>query len=218
MYSEALHPWIEIPINRIFVLVAIALALLVLRDYLKLVPLLSGSLVRCRGNIEIEHSVSQARGRNRCALVGLFILALLTDRYKLYPADFLGVIPQAWQALATLSVLVSYIILRAIIFTFFRLPKLDSESRKAAHTAIYNYFLAFLPLMLASIGILWIFKANDSVVRWTLWVETFAFLWLTLRRKGQILSLKYSPLKTFLYLCALEVLPFACLVIPAVLL
>lgn len=217
MYIE-FHPWIELPINRILVVAAMALALLVLRDYLKLLPLLSGSIVRYRGNIEIEHSVNQARSRNRCALVALFILALLTDRYKLYPANFLVAISPCRQALATLGILVAYIILRVIGFRSIRLSKLDSESRKAAHTAIYNYFLAFLPLMLASVGILWVFKAGDAVVLWTLWAEIFVFMWLTLRREGQILSTKYSPLKTFLYLCALEALPFACLVIPAVLL
>lgn len=217
MYIE-FHPWIELPINRILVVAAMALALLVLRDYLKLLPLLSGSIVRYRGNIEIEHSVNQARSRNRCALVALFILALLTDRYKLYPANFLGAISPCRQALATLGILVAYIILRVIGFRSIRLSKLDAESRKAAHTAIYNYFLAFLPLMLASVGILWVFKAGDAVVLWTLWAEIFVFMWLTLRREGQILSTKYSPLKTFLYLCALEALPFACLVIPAALL
>jgi hypothetical protein len=70
-------------VNRILVVAMLAAALLVLRDYFRLWPLLTGCLVRSRGNVEIEHSLGMARSRNRCGLVGLGILALLADRYCL---------------------------------------------------------------------------------------------------------------------------------------
>lgn len=219
LYPDDAAPlcWADVTVNRILVVAAVLLALLALRDYLKLLPLLRGSLVRSRGNIEIEHSVSQARNRNRCASVALFIFVLMADRYSLYPAPFLEKLPQELRVAATLGVLSAFILLRFLIFRAIRLSRTDSESRSAVHSALYNYFLAFLPLMLATLALLWAFKTPDSFLRWALWLETAAFLGLALLRESQILAGKYSPLQTFLYLCALELIPLACLTIPAAL-
>lgn len=213
-----LSAWAEITVNRILVIAATALALMALKDYLRLLSLLGGALIRSRGNIEIEHSVSRARSRNRCAIAGLFMVPLLISRYNLYPATILNSIPKEYSAATFAGILIAYLLLRGLLYHIFLPRKLDHESRKATHSALYNYFLCALPLLLATVGVMHIFNVPDAAIRWALWVEGLCFICLSLMRKGQILRGKYSSLKSFLYLCALEMLPLACLVIPAAML
>lgn len=207
--------WADAVVNRILVVAMLAAALLVLKDYFRLWPLLSGCLVRSRSNMEIEHSLGMARSRNRCGLVGLGILALLADRYGLYPAAFLTGIETGLRAAAILGVMVSYLLLRAIMAAIFRKKRLDSEGRAAVSRALWNYFLAAMPLMLLSVALFWFFHVGDHAAKITLWTESFLVLALALIREGQILRGKYSSLQTFLYLCGLELIPLATLTLVA---
>ena len=207
--------WAELGVNRILVVLMLAAALLVLKDYFRLLPLLGGCLVRSRGNMEIEHSVSQARNRGRCAVVGMGILALLADRYGLCRADFMSDIAPQWTAAALFGLLAAYLLLRGLLNVLIGKRRLDSESRAASFRALYNYFLAVLPLMLLSVGLLALFGASDSVVRAVILSEIIASLLLTFVRKWQIFRSAYSALQTFLYLCGLELLPLAALIVPA---
>ncbi|MBR4789037.1 MAG: DUF4271 domain-containing protein [Bacteroidales bacterium] len=213
--------WSDLTVNRILVIVAAVLALLSVLDYFQLCPLLIGCMLRERGNVEIEHSVSQARNRNRCAIVALFILCILADRYGLYPASFIDSVPAPFRVAAILGVLLAFLLLR--VFLYFMIdtvarPKLDSESRLAAHRAIFNYFLAVMPLVLVTVLVLWIFKATDNVIRMAIWVELAVFMFITLLREGQIFLSRHTGFQTFLYLCGLELLPVAAVVVSAVLL
>lgn len=207
--------WADIVVNRILVVVMLAAALLVLRDYLRLWPLLAGCLVRSRGNIEIEHSLGMARSRNRCGLVGMGMLALLADRYCLYPAAFMTGLAPGVRTAVLLGILVAWILMRAVMAALFRRGKLDSEARAAASRALWNYFLAVLPLMLLSVAVFWLFHVVDDTARIVLWAELFVVLAFTLFREGQILRGKYFVLQTFLYLCGLELIPLATIIIVA---
>lgn len=211
--------WADVTVNRILVIAATVLAVLSFLDYMRLSPLLAGCMLRERGNIEIEHSVSQARNRNRCAIVGLFILCILADRYGLYPAAFMDAIPAPYRVAAITGVLLAFFLLRMFLYLLIDTvarPKLDSESRLAAHRAFFNYFLAILPLILVSVLLLWLFKAPDGVVRMVVWVELTVFLLFTLLREWQILQSKHTGFQTFLYLCGLELLPVSAIVVSAV--
>ena len=207
--------WADVSMNRILTVLMLVVGLLALRDYFRLFPLLTGCLVRNRGNLEIEHSVSQARNRNRCALAGMGILSLLADRYCLYPAAFLSDVAPQWRVFVIFGILAGFILFRGILAALFRKRRLDSESRAASYRALYNYFLALLPLILLSAAVLWLFRAGDSLCRLVFWAEIFTILMVTLFRESQILLSKYSLLQTFLYLCGLEFIPLAALVVPA---
>ena len=204
--------WADAVVNRVLVVAMLAAILLVLRDYFRVWQLLAGCIVRSRGNIEIEHSLGMARSRNRCALVGLAVLCLLADRYGLWPAAFLNGIAPGIRVAAPLGVAVAYLLLRAALAGVFRRKKLDSEGRAASSRALWNYFLAALPLMLLSAAVFWLFHVGDAAARWVLWAELFVVLAITLLREGQILRTKYFVLQTFLYLCGLELIPLATLI------
>ena len=207
--------WADAGINRVLTVLALLAALLVLRDYFRILPVLGGCLVRSRGNIEMEHSVSMARARNRCALAGLLIFCLLADRFELYPAEFLTALGYGWSFAALLDIIAAWLLLRGLFGHIFRKARLDSESRSASLRSLYNYFLAALPLLLVSAGLVALVGISDGASRVVFWTESFAVLMITLVRESQILRSKYSPLQTFLYLCGLELLPLAALVTTA---
>ena len=208
--------WREVTVNRIFVVAAVLLCLLLIRDYLKLLPLLLSALGRSRANIEIEHSVSLARIRNRCIPAAILMLAILADAYQALPYPFLAKIAPQWGVATALGLTAGYFLLRFLYISAFRLSALDSESRGALRCAPCNYLLAALPLMLASAGILATAKTPENAVRAVLQAEFIACLLLSFLRERQILASKFSAFKSFLYLCALEIVPLALMGLAAI--
>ena len=73
-------------------------------------------------------------------------------------------------------------------------------------------------LVLITVGILEIAGLESAIVRYVLYAEIGLVFILLLHRTSQILSLSCNHLRTFLYLCALEILPAVLLVVSAVVL
>jgi hypothetical protein len=73
-------------------------------------------------------------------------------------------------------------------------------------------------LALATVGILYLAGVDDLIINRFLLIESGVIYLIYLLRRGQILSLSCNPLTTFLYLCGLELLPTALLVVSAVIL
>ena len=87
-----------------------------------------------------------------------------------------------------------------------------------AYRAGYTFFILLMMLSLVTVGILWLLHSSDLTVKTFLLVEAAVVYFLYLIRRGQILSTSCKPLTTFLYLCGLELLPTAALVLTAVIL
>jgi len=214
--SVAAAGWADIPEHGWMLIGAAVIILFLLPEIYKLLPALAGCLVRGRGNIEVEHSVSTARTRSTCSRLLSVVVIIAADRYGLYAASFIAPWSQPWLRLAELmAVLVAFNSLRLITHGFLigmRRVRPSHEVRLALRRGIYNYFICFALWMLVSLCVLVAFSAPDGVIRWCLWGE-LAILWLiTLVREGQILHSFCSGLTTFLYLCGLEFLPAAVLV------
>lgn len=214
--------WIDFGVNRVMMVIAVVLVVAFLKELFNIYPSIRGCLTRARGNLEIEHSLSTARSRNFCARICALPLLLVADRYSLYGASFIPPVEDpAGRMLAVAAVILAFIVLRRIlyllIFHFFP-PGLDGEARKALGKSIYNYFLYFILLMLVSLGVLSVFHASEGAIRTVILVEMAVILCVALFRQSQILSQSCSGLGTFLYLCGLEILPAAALVVSGMLL
>ena len=79
-----------------------------------------------------------------------------------------------------------------------------------AYRVGHTYFILLMLLALTTVGVLYLVGVDEVMVKRFLLVEAGVAYLLYLLRKGQILSASCKPLTTFLYLCALELLP-ACL-------
>lgn len=210
--------WADAPEHAWILICTALVALVILPELYKLMPAMLGCLLRSRGNLEVEHSISTARSRNLCARILAIPFLVAADRYSIYDAAFLAGWDEPWLRLGELAgVVAAFLIIRRILHALLpsRRLRLDLDSSRAITRGILNYFICFAILMMLSISILYIFKASDEAIRLVISAE-LAFFWLlSVVREGQILQQKCGGFTTFLYLCGLELLPAGALIASA---
>lgn len=201
----------------ILVTVFVVLVILELWNFIHVAPFLWDSVFRARGSVALENNVRVARERNQLALVLILPAILFMYRYRLYDADFLQGLSANLRLAAVAGVFVAYLLLRLIIYLFLK-PRRRRDIFRMSHRSGYTFFILLMLPMLLVVGVLFLLRANDFIIRTFLYAETGLVYFIFLVRKAQILSLSCNPLLTFLYLCGLEFLPTGVLIATAVLL
>lgn len=208
--------WNDFLLNRVLVVAAVLIGIAGLRDLLRLLPELLYCFSRPRASVSLEYNTSVVRMRNTAALISILPFCLLADRFGLFRPELWSAVPEEWSAPATVGVFLAYLLLRTVCSALIRLPRLSGTAADAVRRSPWNYFILLTLLMLLTVGLLYIFRPSDTVVRITLYAETALFFLLSLLRSGQILASGFSGLTTILYLCGLELLPAAALAAYAV--
>ena len=216
---DPLIDWWDVPMHAWLVVICAILLLLLIPGIYRLLPAVSGCLIRSRGNIEIEHSVSRARTRSLYSRAMVIPFIIVADRFKLYDPDFIAGWDQPWLLLLELyAVLFAYLVLRiilhAVVLSVGR-KHFHTEKRLAIRRGQHNYFICFVLVMMFSLCILRVFGAADDVYRNVIYAELALFWLISIVREGQILRSECGGLITFLYLCALEFLPAGAVVASA---
>lgn len=208
--------WNDFLLNRVLVVAAVLIGIAGLRDLLRLLPELLYCFSRPRASVSLEYNTSVVRMRNTAALISILPFCLLADRFGLFRPELWSAVPEEWSAPATVGVFLAYLLLRTVCSALIRPPRLNGTAADAVRRSPWNYFILLTLLMLLTVGLLYIFRPSDTVVRITLYAETALFFLLSLLRSGQILASGFSGLTTILYLCGLELLPAAALAAYAV--
>lgn len=208
--------WDDFLLNRVLVVAAVLIGIAGLRDLLRLLPELLYCFSRPRASVSLEYNTSVVRMRNTAALISILPFCLLADRFGLFRPELWSAVPEEWSAPATVGVFLAYLLLRTVCSALIRPPRLSGTAADAVRRSPWNYFILLTLLMLLTVGLLYIFRPSDTVVRITLYAETALFFLLSLLRSGQILASGFSGLTTILYLCGLELLPAAVLAACAV--
>lgn len=208
--------WDDFLLNRVLVVAAVLIGIAGLRDLLRLLPELLYCFSRPRASVSLEYNTSVVRMRNTAALISILPFCLLADRFGLFRPELWSAVPEEWSAPATVGVFLAYLLLRTVCSALIRPPRLSGTAADAVRRSPWNYFILLTLLMLLTVGLLYIFRPSDTVVRITLYAETALFFLLSLLRSGQILASGFSGLTTILYLCGLELLPAAALAACAV--
>ena len=208
--------WDDFLLNRVLVVAAVLIGIAGLRDLLRLLPELLYCFSRPRASVSLEYNTSVMRMRNTAALISILPFCLLADRFGLFRPELWSAVPEEWSAPATVGVFLAYLLLRTVCSALIRPPRLSGTAADAVRRSPWNYFILLTLLMLLTVGLLYIFRPSDTVVRITLYAETALFFLLSLLRSGQILASGFSGLTTILYLCGLELLPAAALAACAV--
>ena len=207
-------PIVESVLMGIFVL----LMIVQLRDFLTLLPYLLDSLFRARGSVALERSIPISRMRNNIALSLLIPFVLILFRYRLWYPRFLEPWQPSLQLAAIMGAFLVYLLLRVLLYLWMK-PRRRYDFYQLSHKAVFTYFILFsILLFLPTYGILALCGAPDGLSRDILTVEAGLFYLLILVRRGQILSLSCNPLRTFLYLCGLEIIPTALWIASAIVL
>ena len=198
--------WSECTVNAVLVLVAVVPVLLVLKDFIRLLPTLCSCMFRTRPNIELEHNFHTSRERDVCSLAFLLPFILIVDRFKLFHPSFFDRISPEWSVSAVLGAVAVFLILRYFFFPI-RPNQLHGDEAKAAHCFLFTCFVLLVPLMLMTVGAMLALGAQDNAIRDVLLVEIGVFYLISIIRTGQFLTGQCSALPTILYLCALEIIP-----------
>ena len=201
----------------ILVAVSVLLFLLALRSFLNVLPYLSDGIFRARGSAALENSVRVSRDRNLVAAVFLIPAILVIYRYRLFDIGLFGSLSPDMRLLAVAGVFVGYLLIRFILYRWMK-PRRRYDDYQMAYRAGYTFFILLMILALTTVGICSVLGLPDLTIKTLLLVETGVMYLLYLFRRGQILSMSCNSLTTFSYLCGLELLPTALLVVPAVIL
>ena len=144
------------------------------------------------------------------AAVFLLPAILLAYRYELYDPAFIRDWNPDFRLLAVAGAFLAFLLLRYLLYIWLR-PRRRYDDYQMAYRAGHTYFILLMLLVLVTVGILYVAGVDDLLVKRILLIETGVVYLVYLLRKGQILSTSCKPLTTFLYLCALELLPAALL-------
>ena len=192
-------------LGEVMMVTFILLALLLMGNFMSIIPHLADSILRARGSTALEGSVRVSRDRNIIALVFVIPAIVIMYRYCLYYPDFVkGMAPNA-RLWTTTGVFVGYLLLRHLLFLWLKPRRSDAYSM--SHRAGYSFFILLSLVLFLTLGILMLFNAGDATVRGFILVEVILFYAVYFFRRGQILLTNCNPFATFLYLCALEILP-----------
>ncbi|MBO4434892.1 MAG: hypothetical protein J5769_05535 [Bacteroidales bacterium] len=192
-------------VGEVMMVLFILLALLLVGNFIDIIPHLADSILRARGSTALEGSVRVSRDRNIIALVFVIPAIVIMYRYCLYYPDFVKDMPPNTRLWTTMGIFVGYLLLRYLLFIWLK-PR-RSDAYYMSYKAGYSFFILLCLVAFLTLGILALFHAGDRTVRTFMLVEVILFYAVYFFRRGQILSTNCNPFATFLYLCALEILP-----------
>ena len=205
--------WGDVLSNRIAAIAVLVLLVVELQDIIRVFPALLRCVPLWKGNMELEHSVSQARTRNTVAFVMGLLFCIVADRYSLLNPSFRAMAAPGWQLALTAALLGGAVLLRRLFYIVSPFRSRTAEYACTVRHTLYNYFILFATLALLFFVVLGAIGAEDSAVRVTLYVAAGSVCFLHLLRTGQILRFRYGVFATILYLCALEILPLGILIL-----
>ena len=211
-------PWQAEPVNSTAALIFIVLVMLNVRNFMETVPAAAQGLWHWRYNFKLESSIHLARARNICAVLCCIPFCLSANRYEFYAPVFLSAVP-SWASMPiTVAVGLGYYLLRLFLAWQFQPRRQGLEAYRVANRAYFSMFV-LQTITILLIGMLLSMIGMDAVImRKLCWMVLALFYGVFLVRKCQILSTFCNPFTTFLYLCALELIPSGLLAASAVLL
>ena len=204
--------WRSLPVNRWMMVAAAVIFLINLPNYYNIFP----HLVKCasvwRRNISLENNIQLVRSRDMSLWASVLPVTLVTAYYGLAGGRYLYLCPEAWRTLAVLGGLAALGLLRQMIYLLLGTRVRGRQTWQAAHRCDFNFFVLLGALFLVTEAVISICGTSDYNARIVFWVETGLLYLLFFVRKSQILGSNYSQFTTFLYLCALELLPTGILI------
>ena len=191
----------EKPLNVILSVVFLFVVICDIKDFFIIWKPLMPALARWKPLVSLEYNMQLSRTRNRLAGL-LFVPFCLAS-------DWAGLTPLPLFLLA--GVLAVTGLLKWAISRILSHKKVSQDNWNAAVHACFTLFIVLSVISVLSAGIMGVFRVYENVARIVLYAETGLFYLLSLAREAQILNSNCGPLRSFLYLCALELPPAAVL-------
>lgn len=204
----------DYPLSYGLVVFSVLVAILLLSRFQNVFPEILSCFMRPRSGAAMERNLRLRQDRNLIALSLVIPFILLVYRYRLYHNSFFNMLDDDLRLAAMAAALSVYALLRMLSYRLQR-PRRSNEYYKVASRNSYTHFIVMSLFLLCTAGILSLAGVQDDTIRIVLLAEAAVFFLLFLRSTAQILSLYCNSLRTFLYLCTLEILPAALLIVTA---
>lgn len=210
-----LRDWAAYPEHTVAVIAAIVVVLACTPNFKILLPFVTSCMSRVRACISMERNLSLARRRNFTTFLMCLPLALTISRYRLYEPTFLEDLYGWRYLLGIFAMMGAYF---GIKYLFGRGRNAERDVMTAARNVQYTFLLACSTAVTVTVAVLAAFGAPDAAATGFIYTELAVFYLLSVIRCSQILAISHSPFGTILYLCRLELVPTALLVLSATLL
>ncbi|MGM9788031.1 MAG: hypothetical protein ACI3ZF_03905 [Candidatus Cryptobacteroides sp.] len=198
--------WAHQPHIEALIILEAFLILFFLKDRILLFRELIPCLQRWRALVSLEHNLQQARNRDRLALVMSPAIVLCLQGCGIIRHSLL------WIAL----LLITWYLLRVLLYALVPHRLVNSEYWSACRNSM-NFLLSEMAyLWLLSIAVCVLFSLPLPVRAYLLSFEAAACFLILFVRQFQILSSQCGSFRAFLYLCGLEIIPVAGLVLTIV--
>lgn len=189
--------WALQPVNAALIILEAFVVLFTIRDILALCVSMWPCIQRWKPLVSLEHNIQQARMRDKVSFLLLPVLVLVVRGVELRTA------PLGWIA----AVVLAYYVVRRILYALIPHRKVNSEYWRACMNAASLFSVMLSVLWLLTVGAMVVLGLPQDVVRWVLVGELALCMGLTFIRQAEILASQCGVFLSFLYLCALEIIP-----------
>lgn len=197
-------------------LISLLIALLLLKTMVGVFPSLIACLTRWKESVNLDASVQLSRNRDITALALVIPFCLTVTRFRLYDPHFMVRLNDNGRLAVTIGILIGWMLLRTFLEHLLRPRKGNPKAYGTARKAAYTYLCILTLLLMLTGGIMaFVDAAPETIKTAMLWISATIYAVLLLR-KTQILISSYSFFASFLYLCALEIIPTGALVASAI--
>lgn len=197
-------------------LISVLCIITLLKRMMNIFPSLMACMVRWKENINLQISMKTRTDRNLLAGALLIPFCLTVFRFRVYCPEFMADMPQNARLGITFGVFAAYIAIRTACRYLFRIHKTSASTYEAATDSVRTYFIILAFLLIATGGILsFTGVAPEHIKTAMIWISGAMYLVFVIR-KTQIFRSSCSLFVSFLYLCALEILPTGVLIASAV--
>ena len=199
----------------ILALISFLVCLLLLKTLVEVFPSLMACLVRWKESVNLDASVQLSRGRDIMAIAMIMPFCLTVGRYTLYSPTWMGQFGTDARLGITIGIIIAYILLRKGLEHVFRSRKINPKTYKTACKSSHTFFIILTLVLMTMGGVMSFVDADPMTIKSAmLWVSAITYT-VFLLRKTQIFNSSCSLFGSFLYLCALEILPTGALVASA---
>ncbi len=205
-------PWEMSQFNWIAAAVCIILGLLFMRRYISVFPYVMGGFFRWKEILNMENNMRLSRERNSVAFISAPICIICISRLNVINADFMTALTPEMKTLSIIGILVAFIAVRWFLGPVVPARRLRGNTARAAD-GVWGNFCITLSTVLLILMIIHSISNDCARIAESAAIYAIIFLWaIFLLRKYQIIAYDCGQFKSFLYLCAVEILPAAMLV------
>ena len=173
-------------------------------------------LIRWKENVNLQTSLKMRTSRDMIAGAMFIPFCLVVFRFRMYCPGFIDGMADGSRLWATIGMIAAYVMLRFACKLTARTRSTTASIYKNATDSARTYFIILTIMLVTTGGILMFFDTQISHIRTAMFWISGAIYALFLLRKTQIFLSSCNIFVSFLYLCALEILPTGVLIASAV--